>query len=119
MVPRGTFKPLLKFQLHATLGSDLAGLEVEIGNRLTHFKLGDAVFASIFDLGRGALAEYVVVPENVAALKSENLDFVQAASIPMVRLTSWQALKDRARLKSGQKVFISAGAVSISTIAIP
>lgn len=118
MIPKGTFKPFLKFQLPATLGSDLAGIVVEVGSRVTRFKPGDAVFASIFDLGRGALAEFAVVPENAAALKPENLDFVQAASIPMVGLTSWQALKERARLKPGQKVFIPAGAGGIGTFAI-
>jgi len=70
---------------------------------VTRFKPGDAVFASIFDLGTGALAEFAVVPENAAALKPANLDFVQAASIPMVGLTSWQALKERAKLEPGQQ----------------
>jgi NADPH:quinone reductase-like Zn-dependent oxidoreductase len=118
MIPKGTFKPFLKFQLPATLGSDLAGVVVEVGSRVTRFKPGDAVFASIFDLGTGALAEFAVVPENAAALKPSNLDFVQAASIPMVGLTSWQALKVRAKLKPGQKVFIPAGSGGIGTFAI-
>lgn len=118
MIPKGTFKPVLKFQLPATIGSDLAGVVVEVGSRVTRFKPGDAVFASIFDLGRGSLAEFAVVPENAAALKPANLDFVQAASIPMVGLTSWQALKERAKLKPGQKVFIPAGAGGIGTFAI-
>ena len=118
MVPKGTFKPFLRFQLPATLGSDLAGIVVEAGSRVTRFKEGDAVFASIFDLGTGSLAEFAVVPENAAALKPSNLDFVQAASIPMVGLTAWQALKERAQLKPGQKVFIPAGAGGIGTFAI-
>ena len=118
MVPKGTFKPILKFQLPAILGSDLAGVVVEVGSRVTRFKLGDAVFASIFDLGKGALAEFAAVPEHAAALKPTNLDFVQAASIPMVGLTSWQALKERAKLKPGQKVFIPAGSGGIGTFAI-
>lgn len=118
MIPKGTFKPFLRFQLPATLGSDLAGVVVEVGSRVTRFKPGDAVFASIFDLGSGALAEFAVVPENVAALKPANLDFVQAASIPMVGLTSWQALKVRAHLKPGQKTFIPAGSGGIGTFAI-
>ena len=75
------------------MGSDLAGIVVEVGSRVTRFKLGDAVFANIFDLGTGSLAEFAIVPESAAALKPENLDFVQAASVPMVGLTSWQALK--------------------------
>src|SRR5205814_715906 len=99
-------------------GSDLAGVVMEVGSRVTRFKLGDAVFASIFDLGTGALAEFAVVPESTAALKPANVDFVQAASIPMVGLTSWQALKDRARIKPGQKVFIPAGSGGIGTFAI-
>jgi NADPH:quinone reductase-like Zn-dependent oxidoreductase len=118
MIPKGTFKRILRFQLPATLGSDVAGVVVEVGSGVTRFKPGDAVFASIFDLGTGALAEGALVPENAAALKPANLDFVQAASIPMVGLTSWQALKDRARLKPGQKVFIPGGAGGIGTFAI-
>jgi NADPH:quinone reductase-like Zn-dependent oxidoreductase len=118
MVPKGTFKPMLKFQLPATLGSDVAGVVVEVGSRVTRFKPGDAIFASVFDLGRGTLADYAVVPESAAAIKPANLDFVQAASIPMVGLTSWQALKERANIKPGQKVFIPAGSGGIGTFAI-
>jgi len=118
VIPKGTFKPMLKFKLPATMGSDLAGVVAEVGSRVTRFKAGDPVFASVFDLGTGALAEFAVVPEKVAALKPSNLDFVQAASIPMVGLTSWQALKERAKLKPGQKVFIPAGSGGIGTFAI-
>ena len=118
MIPKGTFKPILRFQLPATLGSDLAGVVTEVGSRVTRFKPGDAVFASIFDLGTGSIAEFAVVPESAAALKPTNLDFVQAASIPMVGLTSWQALKERANLLAGQKVFIPAGSGGIGTFAI-
>ena len=118
MIAQGTFKSILKFRLPATMGSDVAGVVVEIGNRVTRFKPGDAVFASTFDLGTGTLAEFAVVPENAAALKPANLDFEPAASIPMVGLTSWQALKERANLKPGQKVFIPAGSGGIGTFAI-
>ena len=118
IVPAGVFKPVLRFRLPATLGSDLAGVVTEVGSRVTRFKPGDAVFASIFDLGTGSIAEFAVVPENAAALKPANLDFVQAASIPMVGLTSWQALKERANLRAGQKVFIPAGSGGIGTFAI-
>ncbi|WP_355603694.1 NADP-dependent oxidoreductase [Xanthomonas cannabis] len=118
MIMAGTFKPILTFDLPATLGSDLAGIVTEVGSRVTRFKKGDAVFASVFDLGTGTLAEFAVVPESAAALKPANLDFVQAASIPMVGLTSWQALTERARLQHGQKVFIPAGSGGIGTFAI-
>lgn len=118
MIPKGTFKPILRFSLPAVLGSDLAGVVVEVGSRVTRFKPGDEVFASIFDLGEGALAEFARVPETAAALKPVILSLVEAASIPMVGLTSWQALKERARLRPGQKVFIPAGAGGIGTFAI-
>jgi NADPH:quinone reductase-like Zn-dependent oxidoreductase len=118
MIMTGVFKPVLHFQLPATLGSDLSGVVVEVGSDVTRFKAGDAVFASIFDLGTGSIAEFAVLPESAAALKPANLDFVQAASIPMVGLTSWQALKERANLKVGQKVFIPAGSGGIGTFAI-
>jgi NADPH:quinone reductase-like Zn-dependent oxidoreductase len=118
MVPVGTFKPVLHFKLPATLGSDLAGMVIEVGSRVTRFKPGDEVLASLFDLGKGSLAEFAAVPESAAALKPPNLDFVQAASIPMVALTSWQALKERTNLRRGQKVFIPAGSGGIGTFAI-
>jgi len=118
MVPGGTFKPVMHFKLPATLGTDLAGVVIDVGTRVTRFKPGDEVFASLFDLGKGSLAEFAAVPESAAALKPSNLDFVQAASIPMVGLTSWQALKERAMLQRGQKVFIPAGSGGIGTFAI-
>ena len=118
MIPTGMFKPVLQFQLPATIGSDLAGVVIQVGSQVTRFKVGDAIFASIFDTGKGALAEFAVVPESAAALKPANLDFVEAASIPMVGLTSWQALKERADIQSGQKVFIPAGSGGIGTFAI-
>lgn len=118
MIPKGTFKPIMKFELPATMGSDLAGVVVEVGKSVTRFKVGDEVFASIFDLGTGSLAEFAVVPESAAALKPSNLDFVPAASTPMVGLTAWQALKARANVQPGQKVFIPAGSGGIGTFAI-
>ncbi len=118
MIPTGMFKPVLRFTLPATMGSDLSGVVRQVGSRVTRFKPGDAVFASLFDLGAGSLAEFAAVPEDAAALKPSNLDFVQAASIPMVGLTSWQALKVRARVRPGHKVFIPAGAGGIGSFAI-
>ena len=114
----GAFKPVVKLELPATVGSDVAGIVVEVGSRVKRFKPGDAVFASVFDLGRGSIAEFVAVPESVAAHKPANLDFVQAASIPMVGLTAWQALKERIGLRAGQKVFIPAGSGGIGSFAI-
>ncbi len=114
----GKMKPILPLELPFTLGSDLAGDVVEVGESVTRFKPGDAVFASIDGLRNGAFAEFALVAESAAALKAANLDYVQAAAIPMVGLTAWRTLKERARLKPGQKVFIPAGAGGIGTFAI-
>lgn len=118
MIPTGIFKPVLHFKLPATLGSDLSGVVVVVGCRVTRFTPGDEIFASIFDKGTGSLAEFALVPESAAAIKPTNLDFVQAAALPMVSLTSWQALTERAGLQPGQKVFIPAGSGGIGSFAI-
>lgn len=118
MLMTGAFKPVVKLDLPATVGSDVAGVVVAVGSRVTRFKPGDAVFASVFDLNRGTIAEFVAVPEAAAAHKPANLDFVQAASVPMVALTAWQALQERIGLRPGQKVFIPAGSGGIGTFAI-
>lgn len=118
MIPTGIFKPVLHFKLPATLGSDLSGIVIATGSRVSRFKLGDEIFASIFDRGTGSLAEFAVVHQSLAAIKPANIDFVQAASLPMVSLTAWQALTERACLQSGQKVFIPAGSGGIGSFAI-
>jgi len=118
MIPTGIFKEVLKFEMPGTMGSDVAGVVVGVGSAVTKFKVGDQVFASVFDLGVGTLAEFVAVPEFAAAHKPESLSYVQAASVPMVGLTSWQALRERGNLESGQKIFIPAGSGGIGTFAI-
>jgi NADPH:quinone reductase-like Zn-dependent oxidoreductase len=118
MIPKGMFKPILPFKLPATMGSDLAGVVVQVGASVRRFKVGDAVFGSVFDMDRGSFAEYVAVPEWAAALKPSNISFVEAAALPMVGLTAWQALHERMRLQRGQKIFIPAGSGGIGTIAI-
>lgn len=118
MIPTGIFKPVLHFKLPATLGSDVSGVVIAAGSRVTRFKPGDEIFANIFDRGTGSLAEFALVPESAAAMKPANLDFVQAAALPMVSLTSWQALTERAGLQPGQKVFIPAGSGGIGSFAI-
>ena len=70
MIPKGTFKAVLKFKLPATMGSDLAGVVVEVGADVTRFRPGDEVFASLFDLGPGSLAESTSQPAGPRARSS-------------------------------------------------
>lgn len=70
MTRAGKMKAILRFQLPATLGSDVAGVVLEVGNRVTRFKPGAGVLASVFGMGTGSLAEFAVVPENSLACGS-------------------------------------------------
>lgn len=105
MIPTGMFKRVLHFSLPATLGSDVSGVVVATGRRVRRFKAGDEVFASIFDRGTGSLAEFVRVPENLAALKPATTDFVQAASLPMVSLTSASADGTREAASGAESIY--------------
>lgn len=117
-IPKGQMKPLLNFKLPLVLGTDLSGIIVEVGSRVSRFKKGDEVYASLSTSKMGALAEYVSVNENDLSLKPKNLNFEESASLPLVGLTVYQALRDVANLTRGQKIFIQAGSGGIGTFAI-
>ncbi len=89
-----------------------------IGPGVTKFKVGDAVYSRLDNDRIGAFAEYALVRESAAAKKPARLDYVQAASLPLVGLTAWQALIDLAQLQAGQKVLIHAGSGGVGTFAI-
>ena len=114
----GEFKLLLKYRLPLILGHDLAGIVVRVGSRVRHFKPGDEVYARPADYRIGTFAEYIAVSEADLAIKPTTLTMEEAASIPLVALTAWQALIERAKLKKGQKVLIHAGAGGVGTVAI-
>ena len=79
--------------------------------------MGDTVYARPRDHRVGTFAEFIVIDEADVALKPKNLDMVEAASVPLVALTAWQALVEVAKVKPGQKVFIQAGSGGVGTIA--
>jgi NADPH:quinone reductase-like Zn-dependent oxidoreductase len=114
----GEFKLILRYRLPLILGHDVAGVVVKLGSRVRQFKLGDEVYARADDFRIGTFAEFVPVKETSLALKPASLTMEQAASIPLVGLTAWQALIDRAGLSKGQKVFIQAGSGGVGTFAI-
>ncbi len=114
----GEFKMLLPYKFPLILGHDVAGVVVGVGAKVSHFKVGDEVFARPADFRIGTFAEFIAVNENDVALKPKNISMEQAASIPLVSLTVWQAFVEKAKLKKGQKVFIQAGSGGVGTIAI-
>ena len=114
----GEFKLLLPYKFPLILGHDVAGIVTKVGSKVSHFKVGDEVFARPADFWIGTFAEYIAINENDVALKPATISMEQAASIPLVALTVWQALVEKAKLKKGQKVFIQAGSGGVGTIAI-
>ncbi|WP_204138475.1 zinc-dependent alcohol dehydrogenase family protein [Halomicronema sp. CCY15110] len=102
------------------LGCDGAGVVETVGDRVRHFSPGDEVFFCSGGLGgdRGNYAEYAVVSESDVVLKPARLSFAEAAAAPLVLLTAWEALYDRARLAPHQRVLIHAGAGGVGHVAI-
>jgi NADPH:quinone reductase-like Zn-dependent oxidoreductase len=114
----GEFKLILPYRTPFVLGHDVAGVVVRVGPSVRQFKTGDEVYARPDDFRIGTFAEFVAVKEDSVALKPRNLSMEEAASIPLVGLTAWQALVETAKLKKGQKVFIQAGSGGVGTFAI-
>ena len=114
----GVFKRILPYRLPLVPGNDVAGIVVAVGPRVRQFKRGDAVYARPDDQRIGTFAELIAIDEADVALKPRNLAMEEAASIPLVVLTAWQALVEKGQLKNGQKVLIHAGSGGLGTIAI-
>ena len=117
-IRNGEFKLILPYRPPFVLGHDVAGVVVRVGPRVRQFKPGDEVYARPDDLRIGAFAEQIAVREDSLAIKPRNLSMEEAAAVPLVGLTAWQALIERAGLKQGQKVFIQAGSGGVGTFAI-
>lgn len=118
LIRNGDFKLFLPMKPPFILGRDVAGIVIKVGSNVSKFKVGDEVYSSSGDHHRGTYAEYISIAENEVALKPKNLTNEEAASIPLVGLTSWQALVESANIKKGQKVFIQAGSGGVGTFAI-
>lgn len=106
--------------LPAILGTDLAGVIEEIGEGVTEFKVGDEVYGLAGGvLGvQGTLAEYTAVDADLLAKKPKNLTMKEAAGIPLVLLTAWEGLIDRAKVKKGDKVLVHAGAGGVGHMVV-
>lgn len=114
----GEFKLILPYRLPLILGNDVAGVVVRVGSKVRQFKPGDEVYARPNQGRIGTFAEFIAMNEADVALKPKNLTMEEAASIPLVGLTAWQVLIERANLKKGQKVLIHAGSGGVGTFAI-
>ncbi|KAA0743660.1 NADP-dependent oxidoreductase [Bacillus sp. AY3-1] len=114
----GKVKMLLKYEMPLILGNDFSGVIVKVGSKVTRFEVGDEIYARPRKNKIGTFAEYIAIHEDDIALKPKNLSFEEAASIPLVGLTSYQALHDIMHLQKGQKILIHAGSGGVGTFAI-
>ncbi len=113
-------KPAFAPALPAILGMDVAGTVEAVGEGVSGLKHGDEVFGCAGGLADmpGALAEYMLADARLMALKPANLTMAQAAALPLVTITAWDALFDRARIKAGQFVLIHAGTGGVGHVAV-
>jgi NADPH:quinone reductase-like Zn-dependent oxidoreductase len=114
----GEFKLILPYRPPFVLGHDVAGTVLRTGSKARRFKAGDEVYARPRDHRVGTFAELIAIDEADVALKPKSLNMAEAASIPLVGLTAWQALVELGKVKPGQKVFIQAGSGGVGTFAI-
>jgi len=114
----GEFKQLLPYRMPLILGNDLAGTVLAVGSAVTSFAPGDEVYARPSADRIGTFAERIAVREIDLALKPTSISMAEAASLPLVALTAWQALVERGNLQAGQKVLIHGGAGGVGSIAI-
>ena len=117
-IVRGDFKAMGKVTFPIGTGRDVSGIIEEIGKNIKKFKKGDKVYSRVNESHVGTIAEYVVSNVKDIALIPSNLSFDESASIPLVGLTSYQALEDIAKLSKGEKILIHAGSGGIGTFAI-
>ena len=106
--------------LPAILGIDLAGVVESVGPGVSTFRTGDEVYGMTGGVGgvQGSLAEYAAVDASLLALKPSHFSMREAASLPLVFITAWEGLVDRAQLRAGQTVLVQGGAGGVGSIAI-
>src|SRR5881296_3932795 len=118
LIRSGMFAKHEKASFPMILGADIAGVVEKTGSKVTNFKAGDSVFAYASLKSGGGYAEYALTTEGEAAPKPKSASYVEAAAVPIVALTAWQALIDEAKLSSGQTVLIHGGSGGVGTFAI-
>src|SRR5437764_2061831 len=114
----GEFKLILPYKAPFILGHDVAGVVSRVGSAVTRVSVGDEIYARARDGRMGTFAERIAVHEDDLAIKPASLSMAEAASVPLVALTAWQALVEKANLQRGQKVLIHAGSGGVGTYAI-
>ena len=116
MIRSGKYAKFFGTTLPLVPGYDIAGVVEKTGAKISKLKVGDAIYA--YTMWGGGYAEYAVANEGEATLKPKSLNYIEAASVPLVALTAWQALIDTAKLSAGQTVLIHGGSGGVGSMAI-
>lgn len=117
-IRNGSLKLLTGSRFPMMLGFDVAGEVIEAGSLVRRFKTGDRVFGMLNFKQRGAYAEYACAGEDSLAMIPENLDFREAATIPLAALTAYQALHYKGKIKSGESVLINGASGGVGSFAV-
>jgi NADPH:quinone reductase-like Zn-dependent oxidoreductase len=118
-VREGYMKEFIPLKLPATLGGDVAGTVAEVGEGVSGFEVGQAVYGMANAAGgQGSFAEFTSVKATQLAAKPDNIDFVTAAALPLAAVSAYQAVADHINLRPGQKILIHGGAGGIGSLAI-
>ncbi len=117
-IRQGQLQLLSGFNFPIVLGCDLSGVVLEVGEKVENFEPGDEIYTFINPLVGGAYAEYIAIPANTAALKPKNMNYSQAAAVPVAGLTAFQALLDLGQIRPGQKVLINGASGGVGTFAV-
>ena len=118
IVQAGYLKEMMPITFPFTMGFDVSGVVLEVGDQVSKLKIGDEVFSRPNGIQAGTFAEFAVIKEEELALKPLNISHQEAASIPLVGLTAFQAMVTKANLQKGQKILIHAGSGGVGTLAI-
>ena len=107
-------------KLPGILHCDVAGVITAVGSDVSEFSVGDSVYGCAGGVGSldGALSEFMIVDHRLIAPMPNNLSFIEAAALPLVTITAWEALKTRSRMAAGAKLLVHGGAGGVGHIAI-
>jgi NADPH:quinone reductase-like Zn-dependent oxidoreductase len=118
-VRKGMLKAFSGQKFPKILGFDVAGIIEEIGDRVTQFKPGDAVFACTTAGFQGSTnAEYIAVAASLLALKPANISYEEAAAVPLAALTALQALRDLGQVKKGDRILVNGASGGVGIFAV-
>jgi alcohol dehydrogenase len=114
----GSQRGIVRLSLPWILGLDVSGVVEEVGPLVTRFSVGDEVMSTPTHRRPGTYAEWIAIDESQVAKKPKRVDFIAAATLPLVGLTAWECLVTRARIGPGARVLIHAGAGGVGVMAI-